>query len=663
MTWHQLRSGNDRVLASVERTTAVHAITELIWNALDAEATQIDIAVSTNAMGAATEVIIRDDGHGMAPQDLEAYFLTEGDSHKKAKRFSDLLRRPLHGQFGRGRLLVYAIAETVTWNTIAHADGGFRCSRVEATRNRPAGFEILDPIVTDASPGTTVTLRLRDTQKAAQIGDSGFELHVLERLVESLFALEDVSITWRKNPLDPKGAIRERRDLVLQGLEATISEVHDEPRLCVIEWNHHTSSKVLQLCDETGSLVTTYRPRHTVPVPFAWTGYLRWSGFRDPDLMSVADLHVPEIRHQALLAAADASLSDFLLQRLSAERGRIVQEWQDEGVYPYSGDATTDIDIVERELFDVVAVIASPAIPKRGTEQKKLSLRLLKETLASEPTRLRPALEAVLDLPEQETESLERLLHRTRLASMIRSTHRIVDRLDFLKGLQSVLYADGTRRMFREVDQLHPMLVREPWIFGDQWDSSASEHGLTKVVKSAVEASGEAVLALEPVTLESGKRGRVDMVFHRCVREANVTLHLLVELKRPGKLIMDNFSQVINNATAIINHPEVSNERHRWDYWLLGTDMDEAIRSQRDDNHWHPGFVKDFGTYRLFVIMWEELLEQVENRLEWIRQELSLVSNDAAGIEYLKRSHALYVPPTILELGTPDEDKPHDSPS
>ena len=240
---------------------------------------------------------------------------------------------------------------------------------------------------------------------------------------------------------------------------------------------------------------------------------------------------------------------------------------------------------------------------------------------------------------------------------MIKSTHRIVDRLDFLKGLETVLYADDTRRVFREIDQLHPMLVRESWIFGDQWDTSSTEHGLTKVVKTAVEASGSAILSLEPVTLESGKRGRVDMVFHRHIRESNVTLHLIVELKRPGKLVMDNFSQVINNATAITNHPEVSGDRHKWDYWLVGTDMDDAIRSQRDDNHWYPGFVKDFGAYRLFIVMWEELLDQVESRLEWMRQELSVLSSDSVGLEYLKRSHSDYLPSAILECAASDEDE------
>ena len=56
---------------------------------------------------------------------------------------------------------------------------------------------------------------------------------------------------------------------------------------------------------------------------------------------------------------------------------------------------------------------------------------------------------------------------------------RTAKRLDFLTGLGSLLYIDETARVFREVDQLHPILIREPWVFGDEWDSSLSEHGLT----------------------------------------------------------------------------------------------------------------------------------------------------------------------------------------
>ena len=634
------------MLSLADKASAVVAITELIWNSLDAEATCVDVAVSTNELDAATEVIVRDDGHGIDPDEAERLFLTEGDSWKKDKRFSDSLRRPLHGKMGRGRLIAYAVAESVEWSSVSSTPGGPQRVVIRGTRGKPAGFDILEPEDVDKPEGTTVSLKLRDTQKAAQIADEGFELGVVERLAESLHSLGGVTIRWRGELLDVDDAICSRDDVPLTEIEADALHGYPAPSLTVVEWNRSFGSKKIILCDDAGSVVTDYTPPGLPPVPFSWTAYLRWAGFSDAELMGVGDLHVPEVRHQALLAVTELGLAKFLAERFAMERGRIVEAWKGQGVYPYQGEPDSQLATAERDLFDVVAVIASSAIPKTGKTQKRLSLRLLKETLKAEPSRLRPALEAVLSLSEDEVGSLERLLQRTELGSMIRSAHRVADRLDFLTGLGSLLYTNKTAKVFREVDQLHPILVREPWVFGDEWDSSLSEHGLTKVVRTAVEASGEAVLALEPVKLESGKGGRVDMLFHRHHLESQSTRHLVVELKRPRKLNMAHFGQVADYARTITHHPEVANAPHKWDFWLVGTDMNGTVKDQRQGDDSRPGLVKDYGAYRIFVITWGELLDQLRRKLEWYRDKLAMSPTDTAGLAYLQRSHEEFLPKT-----------------
>ena len=430
----------------------------------------------------------------------------------------------------------------------------------------------------------------------------------------------------------------------LTGIKADVLHGHPSPSLTVIEWNQPFGSKGIILCDDAGSAITNYKPSGLPAVPFSWTAYLRWSGFRDPELMGVADLHVPRLRHPDILSATELALTTYLAERFARERGRIVQVWKEEGVYPYLGEPDTRLAIAERSLFDVVAVLASSAIPTTGTVQKRLSLRLLREALRAEPSRVGTALEAVLNLPEDELKSLEVLLKRTGLGLLIRAAHRVASRLDLLAGLSSMLYTDKTAKIFREVDQLHPILVREPWVFGDEWDSSLSEHGLTKVVRTAVEASGEALLALEPVRLESGKGGRVDMVFHRHIVESRLTRHLVVELKRPGKLDMTHFSQVANYAQVITDHPEVAKSPHRWDFWLVGTDMDATVNAQRQEDHTLPGLVKEYRAHRLFVITWGELLDQLRHKLEWYREELAISPTETTGLTYLQESHQEYLP-------------------
>jgi len=323
--------------------------------------------------------------------------------------------------------------------------------------------------------------------------------------------------------------------------------------------------------------------------------------------------------------------------------GSLLAGWKAEGVYPYLGEPRSAAEEVEREIFDIVAVVASPAIG-RDVKQKKLSLRLLQETTRAEPSRTNRILNAVLDLTDEEQEVLLDLLERTKLASIVRAAQTVADRSDFLHGLRRLLYADETRIVFREVDQLHPMLVNEPWIFGDEWSLALSETGLTRVVRTLVTQHGNVEFAANPVLLPSGKRGRVDMVFSRHLPESERTRHLVVELKRPMRLTMTQFAQINTYASAITGHPEVQGTPHDWDFWLVGTELDDVVRNQYS-NPARPGLTTNNPRYRIWVMTWGQLLDQAERRVQAFRSALELVSTDQTSRNYLQRKHAKFIPP------------------
>jgi len=650
MTWGELRSGKDRVLSNADRTSAEQAIAELLWNALDAEATEVRVTVEANELGAATRVVVNDNGTGIPYKDSTDLFLTEGDSWKRDRRFSSTIQRPLHGHLGRGRLLSYAIADTVTWETtFIGLDDKTQRYLIEGSRDRPAGYEIGDPSHSSGATGTRVNLELRDTQKAARVGDEGFDLRVLGWVAESLASV-DCLITWNGNELSPERVVDSRTDVELPPLDTAVLRGHPKPSLVVVEWNAKVDSRRLHLCDDSGFTISDVTPAVSPPAPFAWSAYLQWEGFRDPDLMGIADLAAPEFKHSELLQTVSAALGAHLARRLDEEKGHIVRQWIDEGVYPFRGDANSHTDQLERDLFDVVAVIASPSIPKRNAGQTRLTLRLLRELLRSAPGRVRQALSAVIDLNASDLESLERLLKRTELGAVVRSAAKVADRLDFLEGLAGLLYSDDTQKSFREIDQLHPMLVSEPWVFGDEWNECLSEHGLTRVVRSVVaKHNKDAVVAVEPVTLPDGKRGRVDLLFHKIVPESEQHRHLVVELKRPGKLTMGHYGQVANYATSITQHSEVARTATRWDFWLVGTDLDNTLDNERYGSDPRTGLAKDYGTHRIWVITWGELIQSLRMKYENYRSELNLRPTTSTGFEYLRRAHNEYLPDTARD--------------
>jgi len=78
------------------------ALAELIWNGLDAEATKVSVDVDYSSIGLA-RIRIRDNGHGIAPEEAEALFMHLGGSWKRDTHKSKNGKRVLHGEEGKGR--------------------------------------------------------------------------------------------------------------------------------------------------------------------------------------------------------------------------------------------------------------------------------------------------------------------------------------------------------------------------------------------------------------------------------------------------------------------------------------------------------------------------------------------------------------------------------
>jgi hypothetical protein len=652
----QVQAGKDTILGIAERAKPVDAIAELVWNALDAEAINVDVAVSIREMGGPDQVVITDDGSGMTYETAADVFTVDGESWKKAQRFSPNINRPMHGHLGRGRFLAYAIADKVEWRTTVVVEGEPTTTRVIGARSRPNEYEFDGPTLSEERVGTVVTLNARQDQKAARLVDEAFLLPLTARLGPTLLALSDAKVTYRGLAVNPREHVEQDHRLELDVPDDQLHG-HAPPELHVVVWSQDMKSREVFLCDEEGAVVTDLKVAGLPVAPIHWTAYVRWSGFRDPELMTVTDLHHPDVRHGQLIQAARFRLSEFLQEALDERRGHLIAEWKAEGVYPYPGEPATPTDEVEREIFDVVAVVASPAIGK-DAKQKKLSLKLLQETVRSEPTKTRKILNAVIGLSDDEVGVLSELLERTHLGAIIQAADLVSNRIDFVRGLRHLLYSDQTKKVFREVDQLHPMLVNEPWIFGDEWLLSLSESGLTGVVKSTIGALGkDVVYAPTPVKLPSGKAGRVDMVFYRHLPESETTRHLVVELKRPMRISMTEYAQISNYVTAIIDHSEVIDTPNRWDFWLVGTELDGAVRNQLTDRS-NPGLAVTGERHRLWVYTWGQLLDSADRRLEALSKELQLVATEATGLEYLRRQHAEFVPTQVMTGDTDGSEAP-----
>jgi hypothetical protein len=102
-------------LERLTRVSAVVALSELIWNSLDAEADRVQIAITASALagdeGVGTITIV-DNGHGISPEETESSFGHLGGSWKATADRSRNGKVVLHGRAGQGRFRALSLGDS-----------------------------------------------------------------------------------------------------------------------------------------------------------------------------------------------------------------------------------------------------------------------------------------------------------------------------------------------------------------------------------------------------------------------------------------------------------------------------------------------------------------------------------------------------------------------
>ena len=112
MAWHHVDVKEDHLRRLVRKPLA--GVIELIWNALDADASEVRVSFSEGALGGIADVRVTDDGTGMSPEFTVEVFRLLGGSWK-ARAVRSPGNRPLHGRSGEGRWKAFGIGPHVRW--------------------------------------------------------------------------------------------------------------------------------------------------------------------------------------------------------------------------------------------------------------------------------------------------------------------------------------------------------------------------------------------------------------------------------------------------------------------------------------------------------------------------------------------------------------------
>lgn len=650
LTEFELSVGERKIL-QFKRKSQITAVAELVWNALDANATEVDVELRRSSMQAITDVIVSDNGHGMTPERARTAFQAYGTTWKTTRTHTDGGQRILHGRNGEGRLFAFALGDQLTWESAAWKTLDFGDElvgvRIRGNAEHATVWQVEQAEPIRDKPGTTVRISVPQGKPLSSLERDDAAANLTAKLAFYLRAYPHVRVTFDGKRLDPSDImVGEPIDLELDLPEEYAAE-DPPPVVTFVEWNRRMSDRRMLICNADGIALGEHGSDWSDGI-ISFTPYLRANLFNG---LSVDDLHGLTMSHSGLLDAALKAVQQHLAVRGAQISAEVVRQLKTEGIYPYDDQPATGTLAIERQTFDVVVTAARHALPNKRAA-RSLSVNLIRTALESNPGDLHTILEKVLALSDDDRRHLKNLLDSTDLTHVIGAATTVTNRLNFIQLLRKFLADDGLRESLREVDQLHPMVNKNLWLFGEDWHMTRSEVGLTNVLQAHLEDHlGEDVVLeheLESVTQPDGRSGRVDILMFRSRRDDNSTERLVIELKRPTvKVGPKELDQIKRYARAIIDDPQYRGVGCKWRFYLVTYEYSNKILRDVRQADRPAGLVEVQDNYEVWVKNWGEILDSGEKKLRFFQEQLDYEATDDRVTQHLRESYSHFIPDAL----------------
>src|SRR5579859_2111226 len=190
--------------------TPARAISELVWNSLDADATKVQVTTLDNEFGTAT-LIVRDNGHGIPYRNIKELFVNLGGSWKAQATKTKLRGRALHGKEGKGRFKALALGRVSEWIITYKEEKEFHRYTVTVLADDILDVRVTaDAVVEADEPGVEVRIS-EVSARIAPSDDNAPTQEIAEIFAPYLTDYSDVQVTIGARALDPTDFIASRK--------------------------------------------------------------------------------------------------------------------------------------------------------------------------------------------------------------------------------------------------------------------------------------------------------------------------------------------------------------------------------------------------------------------------------------------------------------------
>ncbi len=633
-------------IESLTRSNGINAISELIWNSLDADANEIRINFEKNVLGKYEYISVEDDGDGLSYQLAETVFQKLGGSEKRTNNASPS-GRSYHGKEGKGRYKALALGDLVHFDSYQHQDEKSRHFTITINRSNLRNPQLSDiKILDEKKKGFKVTINNVNDKVANEIfiKDNFKELEEKFTLYYLSYPYFQIFINNKK--LDFDNLIKNQYAEVIR---EQINGVTYKFEIKIIEWSFENKKKTY-LCNEKGIsfLETSLGIRSSLPISiFIQSIYIETLHRQNELNLAESNPELVKVVEQSKKIARE-----YVRKRLHFYSKEFINELKISDLYPYKEEAKEDVEIAKRQVFDIVALQINeylPSFSEQDNSSKKLTLSLVKEALETNTVSLQKILTEVLGLPDEKKEELAELLEKTSLESMIDTMRLVTDRLDFLNGLELLIYDPEHSKKVKERKHLHKIIVNETWVFGDDYTYGADDLTLKNVLKQYLKDLGrddfEDIVSAED-------NSELETIPDVCLWEqynlgkADYYENLVIELKRPTKDAgFPEKTQIESYASKVSNDARFPKEKTKWTFILLVRDIKDELKSSVEQQHRRYGHIIESEYVNVFILRWSDIIQAARAKYKYIKDKLNLnLQTNEDALSLLKEKYKQYLP-------------------
>ena len=255
-------------------------------------------------------------------------------------------------------------------------------------------------------------------------------------------------------------------------------------------------------------------------------------------------------------------------------------------------------------------------------------------------------LQTILPLKDDMVLKLKELTEKSEVESVIRFSHDVATKIQFLDFLQQIVYGDISK-FVKERTQLHKIIENQLWLFGEKYNNTPylfSDKNIENTLMTMrndifkLEDNKEETDHIDEKVIEEKVLNIADLVFfNEKIIDDDKREIMVVELKAPKvRISMNELRQAEKYALQIINNGIFSKDYY-YKIILISSDLTKSAKTSMPKNS-NVYKVYEEGNVEIIVLRWSDIIKKNRDKLSYMGTLLK--TKDISVMEIFDKEYA-----------------------